>query len=73
MPTYTDRGQMDERYERTIMQLMESQSYRELAAAYPGTAAAKRCFTMQFANGSGCSPRLFCPRLTALEKLAIAG
>ena len=34
MPTYTDRGQIDERYERTIMQLMESQAYRELAAAH---------------------------------------
>jgi 1,2-phenylacetyl-CoA epoxidase catalytic subunit len=34
MRTYTDRGEMDERYERTIMQLMESQAYRELAAAH---------------------------------------
>jgi 1,2-phenylacetyl-CoA epoxidase catalytic subunit len=34
MRTYTDRSQMDERYERTITQLMESQAYRELAAAH---------------------------------------
>jgi 1,2-phenylacetyl-CoA epoxidase catalytic subunit len=34
MPTYTDRAEMDERYERTVVQLMESQAYRELAAAY---------------------------------------
>ena len=34
MPTYTDRAQMDERYERTIVQLMESQAYREMAAAH---------------------------------------
>ena len=34
MRTYTDRAEMDERYERTIVQLMESQSYRELAAAH---------------------------------------
>jgi len=34
MRTYTERAQMDERYERTIVQLMESQAYRELAAAY---------------------------------------
>ncbi len=34
MPTYTERAQMDERYERTIVQLMESQAYRELAAAH---------------------------------------
>ena len=34
MRTYTDRAEMDERYERTIMQLMESQAYRELAAAH---------------------------------------
>ena len=34
MRTYTDRTQMDERYERTIVQLMESQAYRELAAAH---------------------------------------
>jgi 1,2-phenylacetyl-CoA epoxidase catalytic subunit len=32
--TYDDRGQMDERFERTIIQLMESQAYRELAAAH---------------------------------------
>ena len=29
MRTYTERAQMDERYERTIVQLMESQAYRE--------------------------------------------
>jgi 1,2-phenylacetyl-CoA epoxidase catalytic subunit len=34
MRTYTDRAQMDERYQRTIVQLMESQAYRELAAAW---------------------------------------
>ena len=34
MRTYTDRAEMDERYERTIVQLMESQAYRELAAAH---------------------------------------
>lgn len=34
MQTYTDRTQMDERYQRTIVQLMESQAYRELAAAH---------------------------------------
>ena len=34
MRTYTDRAHMDERYERTIVQLMESQAYRELAAAH---------------------------------------
>jgi ring-1,2-phenylacetyl-CoA epoxidase subunit PaaA len=34
MRTYTDRSQMDERYERTIVQLIESQAYRELAAAH---------------------------------------
>ena len=34
MRTYTERAQMDERYERTVVQLMESQAYRELAAAY---------------------------------------
>jgi 1,2-phenylacetyl-CoA epoxidase catalytic subunit len=34
MKTYTDRSQMDERYERTVVQLMESQAYRELAAAH---------------------------------------
>jgi 1,2-phenylacetyl-CoA epoxidase catalytic subunit len=34
MRTYTGRDQMDERYERTIVQLMESQAYRELAAAH---------------------------------------
>jgi 1,2-phenylacetyl-CoA epoxidase catalytic subunit len=34
MPSYTDREQMDERYERTIIQLMESQAYRELAAGH---------------------------------------
>ena len=34
MRTYTERSQMDERYERTIVQLMESQAYRELAAAH---------------------------------------
>jgi 1,2-phenylacetyl-CoA epoxidase catalytic subunit len=34
MPTYTDRAQMDERYERTVVQLMESQAYRELAAGH---------------------------------------
>lgn len=34
MVTYTDRSQMDERYERTVVQLMESQAYRELAAAH---------------------------------------
>lgn len=34
MRTHTDRAQMDERYERTIVQLMESQAYRELAAAH---------------------------------------
>jgi 1,2-phenylacetyl-CoA epoxidase catalytic subunit len=34
MQTYTDRDQMDERYERTVVQLMESQAYRELAAAH---------------------------------------
>lgn len=34
MRTYTDRGEMDERYARTIVQLMESQAYRELAAAH---------------------------------------
>jgi 1,2-phenylacetyl-CoA epoxidase catalytic subunit len=32
--TYTDRSEMDERYERTVVQLMESQAYRELAAAH---------------------------------------
>ena len=34
MQTYTDRAQMDERYERTVVQLMESQAYRELAAGH---------------------------------------
>jgi 1,2-phenylacetyl-CoA epoxidase catalytic subunit len=34
MRTYTGRAEMDERYERTIVQLMESQAYRELAAAH---------------------------------------
>lgn len=34
MRTYTDRAEMDERYERTVVQLMESQAYRELAAAH---------------------------------------
>jgi 1,2-phenylacetyl-CoA epoxidase catalytic subunit len=34
MRTYTDRAEMDERYERTIVQLMQSQAYRELAAAH---------------------------------------
>ena len=34
MRTYTERAEMDERYERTIIQLMESQAYRELAAGY---------------------------------------
>jgi 1,2-phenylacetyl-CoA epoxidase catalytic subunit len=34
MRSYTDRAQMDERYERTIVQLMESQAYRELAAGH---------------------------------------
>jgi 1,2-phenylacetyl-CoA epoxidase catalytic subunit len=34
MRTYTTRAEMDERYERTIVQLMESQAYRELAAAH---------------------------------------
>jgi 1,2-phenylacetyl-CoA epoxidase catalytic subunit len=34
MRTYTSREEMDERYERTIVQLMESQAYRELAAAH---------------------------------------
>lgn len=34
MRTFTDRAEMDEHYERTIVQLMESQAYRELAAAH---------------------------------------
>lgn len=34
MRTYTDRADMDERYEHTILRLMESQAYRELAAAF---------------------------------------
>lgn len=34
MQTYTSREQMDERYYRTVVQLMESQAYRELAAAH---------------------------------------
>jgi 1,2-phenylacetyl-CoA epoxidase catalytic subunit len=34
MRVYTDRAEMDERYERTVVQLMESQAYRELAAAH---------------------------------------
>jgi 1,2-phenylacetyl-CoA epoxidase catalytic subunit len=34
MRTYSDRAEMDERYERTVVQLMESQAYRELAAAH---------------------------------------
>jgi 1,2-phenylacetyl-CoA epoxidase catalytic subunit len=34
MRTYTSREEMDERYERTVVQLMESQAYRELAAAH---------------------------------------
>jgi 1,2-phenylacetyl-CoA epoxidase catalytic subunit len=34
MRTYTSRDEMDERYQRTIVQLMESQAYRELAAAH---------------------------------------
>jgi 1,2-phenylacetyl-CoA epoxidase catalytic subunit len=34
MQTYTSRDQMDERYHRTVVQLMESQAYRELAAAH---------------------------------------
>lgn len=34
MRTFTSRDEMDERYERTIVQLMESQAYRELAAAH---------------------------------------
>jgi 1,2-phenylacetyl-CoA epoxidase catalytic subunit len=34
MRTYSDRTEMDARYERTIVQLMESQAYRELAAAH---------------------------------------
>ena len=33
MRTFTDRAEMDERYAGTIVQLMESQAYRELAAA----------------------------------------
>jgi 1,2-phenylacetyl-CoA epoxidase catalytic subunit len=34
MRTYTERAQMDRRYERTVVQLMESQAYRELAAGH---------------------------------------
>ena len=34
MQAFTDRTQMDETYERTVVQLMESQAYRELAAAH---------------------------------------
>jgi len=34
MRTYTDRRDMDERYARTVVQLMQSQAYRELAAAH---------------------------------------
>lgn len=34
MRTYTSRDEMDERYYWTVVQLMESQAYRELAAAH---------------------------------------
>ncbi len=34
MKTYTSRHEMDERYYRTVVQLMQSQAYRELAAAH---------------------------------------
>jgi len=34
MPTYTSRDQMDDRLAQTLVQLMESQAYRELAAAH---------------------------------------
>ncbi len=33
MKTYTSRDELDERYEQTVRQMMESQAYRELAAA----------------------------------------
>jgi 1,2-phenylacetyl-CoA epoxidase catalytic subunit len=34
MRTFTERADMDERYQQTIVQLMESQAYRELGAAH---------------------------------------
>ncbi len=33
MRTYTSRAELDERYDQTVRQMMESQAYRELAAA----------------------------------------
>src|SRR5580692_8862634 len=33
MTTYTDRKDLDERYYQTLVQMMQSQAYRELAAA----------------------------------------
>ena len=33
MPTYTSKDELDERYYQTLVQMMQSQAYRELAAA----------------------------------------